>query len=313
MEYLGLQEQIRKNNFRSVILLCAFPALLFFMFWLFLFLVADSATSRFDYANIRFILFSPFVGIGVAIWFTIAFFAHERIIRSATGAEPLARKENKRVYNLVENLCISQGMVMPSINIINDMSLNAYASGISDKTYTVSLSKGIIERLDDEELKGVIAHELTHIKNRDVRLLIISIVFVGIFAFIAHALFRMLIYGGRSRDSKNKGNPFALIIALVLASIAYGFSLLFKLALSRKREYLADAGAAEMTKNPEALASALNKISADPVIEAVQRSDVAQLFIEHPKEGSSKMPSMIQKIFATHPPIEERISILKQF
>ena len=125
----------------------------------------------------------------VLIWFLIAFWANTSIIKAATGAKPLDRRENKRVYNLVENLCMANGMKTPKINIINDDSLNAFASGINDRTYTVTLSKGIIQKLNDEELEAVIAHELTHIRNRDVRLLIVSIVFVGIFSMLTQMHF----------------------------------------------------------------------------------------------------------------------------
>jgi len=146
--------------------------------------------------NHSFFLTVPFIIIGVLVWFTIAWFSHSAMINSATDSKPLARNENKRVYNLVENLCISTGMTTPKINIIDDDSLNAFASGINQGTFSISLSKGIIEKLNDEELEAVIAHELTHIKNRDVRLLIVSIIFVGIFAFISQAIFRTMQFGG---------------------------------------------------------------------------------------------------------------------
>jgi heat shock protein HtpX len=257
---------------------------------------------------------APFILVGVAIWFLIAYFANTAIIRSATGARPLQRKENKRVYNLVENLCMTQGMAMPQINLIEDDSLNAFASGINNRTYTVSLSRGIINKLDDEELEGVIAHELTHIRNRDVRLLIVSIVFVGIFAMLTQLTFRVMLNSGRSRsNNKNgKGSIVIVIIALVVAAIGYFFSSLMRFAISRNREYMADAGAAEITRRPYALANALRKISRDPDIEAVKRADVAQLFIEHPRK-KEKLFAGISGLFATHPPIEKRIAVLEQF
>ena len=238
------------------------------------------------------------------------------MIRAATGSKPLERKENKRVYNLVENLCIAVGMKMPAVNIIEDDSLNAFASGIDDRTYTISLSRGIINKLTDEELEAVIAHELTHIRNRDVRLLIISIVFVGIFAFIAEAIFRSLRYSsiGSRGGKKGGGAGIAILVALVLAIIGYFIAMLIRFAISRKREYLADAGAAELTKRPLALASALRKVSQDPTIEAVKRADVAQMFIENPQLGLKKEhASPFASLFATHPPIEKRIAILEQF
>jgi heat shock protein HtpX len=246
----------------------------------------------------------------VAVWFIIAWFSHTSIINSATNSKPLERKENKRVYNLVENICISCGMQMPKVNIIEDDSLNAFASGINTNTYAVSLSRGIIEKLTDDELEAVIAHELTHIRNRDVRLLIISIVFVGIFAFITEMLFRSLRYGRLGRGKKEGGG---ILIALLLALVGYLLASLFRFALSRKREYLADAGSAELTRRPLSLASALRKVSADPTIEAVKRKDVAQMFIENPQESEEKNSFSFANLFATHPPIEKRIKLLEQF
>ncbi len=279
--------------------------------------LAGPAHSRYEYdperpgANELFLRTVPFVIAGTMIWFLIAWGFHTMLIRVATGSRPLERRENKRVYNLVENLCISRGMTMPKINIINDDSLNAFASGIDRRSYTVSLSRGIINKLDDEELEGVIAHELTHIRNRDVRLLIISIIFVGIFSFLAEMAFRSLRYSGR-RSRNNKGSGIIILIAVVVTAIAYLISLLLRFGVSRKREYLADAGSAEMTKNPRALASALRKIESDPYIEAVESRDVAQLFIDNPTPSTRRSGSW-DNLFATHPPIEKRIELLEQF
>jgi heat shock protein HtpX len=234
------------------------------------------------------------------------------MISSATHSKPLERRENKRVYNLVENLCMAHGMTMPKVNVIEDSSLNAFASGINKKSYTVTLTRGIIDRLNDAELEGVIAHELCHIRNRDVRLLIFSIIFVGIFTFIAQAAMRSLwLAPGRSRSSNNngKGAIVIVLIAVALAAIGYLVSLLLRFAISRKREFMADAGAAQMTQNPHALAMALRKISGDPTIASVKREDIAQLFIEHPLSKKGGFSSL----FATHPPIHKRIEILEQF
>jgi heat shock protein HtpX len=260
--------------------------------------------------NTSFLSVIPWITIGVIIWFIIAFFSHTSIINSATNSKPLERKEHKRVYNLVENLCISSGMQMPKVNIIEDDSLNAFASGINSKTYAVSLSRGIIDKLADDELEAVIAHELTHIRNRDVRLLIISIVFVGIFGFITEMLFRSLRFGKIGRGKKEGGG---IIIALLLALVGYLLASLFRFALSRKREYLADAGSAELTRRPHSLASALRKVSADPTIEAVKRKDVAQMFIENPQEAEEKTKFSFANLFATHPPISKRIQLLEQY
>jgi heat shock protein HtpX len=322
MQYVGIHTQQVRNNARSILLLCLFPCLVGLLLFLFSFFLAFATTNDYENVNLwqQTLLMvkemAPFVLGGILVWFLIAYFANTAIIRKATGARPLERKENKRVYNLVENLCMSQGMAMPKINVIEDYSLNAFASGINDRTYTVSLSRGIIEKLDDDELEGVIAHELSHIRNRDVRLLIVSIVFVGIFSMLTEIAFRSLRYAPsrRSNDKNGGGTIVIILVALVVAAIGYFFSSLMRFAISRKREYLADAGSAEMTHRPQALASALRKISNDPAIEAVTRDDVAQLFIEHPKPKKKKdLTSGISSLFATHPPIEDRIRILEQF
>ncbi|MDR2010069.1 MAG: M48 family metallopeptidase [Bacteroidales bacterium] len=320
MKYIGLHEQQRRNNFRSILLLFLFPCLVVGLLFLFCYLLVIFSSDGQANINITqtavdiFVEIAPYALIAVFIWFIIAYFANTSIINSATGSKPLERKENKRVYNLVENLCMSQGMKMPKVNVIEEDSLNAYASGINDRTYTVTLTRGIIDKLDDQELEGVIAHELSHIRNRDVRLLIVSIVFVGIFSMIAEIAMRSAIYSGNSRKSNdNKGNAVIIILIVLLAIIGYIFSLLMRFAISRKREYLADAGAAQMTKNPMALASALSKISADPEVEALNRDDIAQLFIDHPKKKEKNVFSGLVGLFATHPPIEKRIKILEQF
>jgi len=323
MKYFGLQSQIRRNNTNSVLILLMFPVVFIGLTWLFFFFMGISQSHQASMeqpdnynfitnVNYSFIHTFPWVLVGVVIWFTVAWFSHSAMIDKATSSKSLERKENLRVYNLVENLCISRGMTMPKVNVIEDDSLNAFASGINPKTYTVSLSRGIIDKLNDQELEAVIAHELTHIRNRDVRLLIISIVFVGIFAFISEAIFRSMRFGGLSRGKKGSGGA-AVIIALLLALFGYLIASLFRFALSRKREYLADAGSAELTRNPLALASALRKISADSTIEAVQRKDVAQMFIQNPQLENKKSTLSVKSLFATHPPIEKRIQILEQY
>jgi heat shock protein HtpX len=315
MKYFGLQSQIWKNNSNSVLLLVMFPIIFFVLTWLFFFFMSLRSEIHWtlDQINQHFLTTAPFIIFGVGLWFIIAWFSHSAMINSATDSKPLERTENKRVYNLVENLCISTGMTTPKINIIDDDSLNAFASGLNQRTFSISLSKGIIEKLNDEELEAVIAHELTHIRNRDVRLLIISIIFVGIFAFLSQAIFRMLQFGGGGRSKKDGGGGWVIIIALVLALIGFLISSLLRFALSRKREYLADAGSAELTHRPLALASALRKISVDPTIEAVKRKDIAQMFIENPQLEEKKGSFSISSLFDTHPPIDKRIQILEQF
>ncbi len=328
MKYTGIQTQIRSNNSRSTFLLILFPVIIVALTWLFFYILIGVASSGEGYdeygnhyggaavglqaTNLMFVQALPWVVGACAIWFIIAYFANSSMIKAATSSHSLSRKDNKRVYNLVENLCMTSGMPMPKLNVIEDDSMNAFASGINKSSYTVTLSRGAIDRLNDEELEGVIAHELTHIRNRDVRLLIVSIIFVGIFAFLSSLMVRSIMYGSWSRgNDKNKGGAiFVMLVVLALAAIGYLISMLLRFAISRKREYMADAGAAQMTKNPRALASALRKISTDSRIEAVTRDDVAQLFIDHPK---AKSGFSISSLFATHPPIEKRITVLEQF
>jgi len=310
MKYLGIQTQQRRNNFKSILLLFMFPALLIGLVYLFFVIIHSQDPQNQISAGQATLEALPIVIIATTIWFIIAYFINTAMIRNATHAAPLERKDNKRVYNLVENLCMASGMDMPKVNVIEDNSLNAFASGINKNTYTVTLTRGIINKLDDQELEGVIAHELTHIRNRDVRLLVVSIIFVGIFTMIAQIATRMAFFGSMGRSNNNRNGAGALIMLLIVAVLGvlgYTFSLLIRLAISRKREYMADAGAAQMTKNPLALASALRKISRNPVIENVRREDIAQLYIEHKAQGA------FSGLFATHPPIEKRIAVLEQF
>ena len=307
MPYLGIRQQIARNNTKSILFLLAFPLLILVGAYVVLYILSDQDIER---TNTQFLSIIPMVLIGVAIWFFISYFFHTQMIQSATHSRPLERQENMRVYNLTENLCMSVGMTMPKLYIIESDALNAFASGINEKTFAVTLTRGIINRLNDEELEGVIAHELTHIRNRDVRLLIVTIVFVGIFATIADFALRMLLNGSmsssRSRKNDKGGGALVLLIILLVAGAIYFLSILFKLALSRSREYMADAGAVELTRNSLALASALKKISGHSTIREVQNDEVKELFIDYKAQG-------FFSLFATHPPIEKRIQVLEQY
>jgi len=311
MKYIGIQTQQRRNNVKSIFLLLMFPILLIGLVYLFFAIMNVSNEESYFSAGEATLQALPIVLIAVTIWFFIAYFMNTMMIQLATRAKPLERRENKRIYNLVENLCMANGMDMPKVNVIEDFSLNAFASGINKKTYTVTLTRGIINTLNDLELEGVIAHELTHIRNRDVRLLIVSIIFVGIFTMIAQMASRMAFYSSVGRQSNSKNNGIGTLVVLLIVAalgvIGYIFSLLIRMAISRKREYMADAGAAQMTKNPRALAEALRKISRNPEIKGVKREDISQLFIEHKAKG------LFSGLFATHPPIKQRIAVLEQF
>ncbi len=241
-------------------------------------------------------------------WFTIAYFFHSRMIRVATGAKPVTRAQFPKIYNMLENLCISRGITMPRFEVIDSPALNAFASGIDQKSYAITLTRGIIEALPDDELEAVIAHELTHIINRDVRLLIISVVFVGMISFFAEMAFRSLLHGGRvnyyarGRDRRGNTLPLLLVAVLILA-IGYLFAIVIRFSLSRKREYLADAGAVELTKRPEPMMRALMRISGKDRVSGMP-DEVQQMCIEN--------SANFMGLFATHPSIGDRVRVLSE-
>lgn len=333
MKYVGLQTQIWRNNRNTVILLLMFPLLLlgivfasitmFDCFGLFM-EVDDGMTFHWSLIVDYFLGALP-ITLGVTgLWFIIAYFSNVYIIRHATHARPLERKENPRVYNIVENLCIAGGIEMPQINVVQEHALNAFASGIGTKSYTITLTTGIINALDDEELAAVVGHELTHIKNRDTRLMIVGIVFVGIFSMLIQLSIRLIgstAHSPRRNDRKGNGGAviIVLLVILVWSIIGYFFSTLTRLAISRKREYVADAGGAELCGNPLALASALRKISNEPGFRKVERSDIAQLYVINPDEEGDENEdhkgwlAKLNIFFSTHPDTPERIKLLEQF
>lgn len=334
MQYVGMQTQIRRNNMMSVLLLLLFPTIILGMVWVFLALVNYFGNGYYDqYGNVvhqmdaatvnyYFLTTIPWVVFGVGIWFAIAYFANSSMVRHAVNSRPLSRRENPRVYNIVENLCMSCGMQMPKVNVVDDPQLNAFASGIDNKSYAVTVTTGLLDLLDDEELKGVIAHELTHIRNRDTRLLITSIIFVGIISTVmsltVRMMYNMMWFGGGRRSSDDeRGSGISMIVVMLIGVIccviAYFFTLITRFAISRRREYMADAGGAELCRNPLALASALRKISGNPGLDDVKRADVAQLFICQPDEMESGIMGFMNSLFSTHPDTEKRIQILEQF
>lgn len=334
MRYVGMQTQIRRNNTLSILLLLMFPTIILGMVWVFLAALNYFGNGYPDEygemvyqldistVNYYFVTAIPWVVAGVLIWFVIAYLGNVAMVRQATGARPVTRKENPRLYNIVENLCMTCNMDMPKINVVDDPQLNAFASGINAKSYTVTVTTGLMELLDDDELAGVLGHELTHIRNHDTKLLITSIIFVGIISTIMSVVVRMMYEtlwygGGRRRNNSKEGGGLSLLVILLIGvvccAVAYIFTLLTRFAISRKREYMADAGGAELCGNPLALASALRKISHNPGLDNVKRADVAQLFIIQPDEMKQGLMSFMDSLFSTHPDTEKRIAILEQF
>ena len=312
----GLQTHIWNNELKSILLLIGFPVLLALLLLGltvgYVGLVepvrnADEAVSAVLYYYTRVWVFAL---IGAGAWFLIAWFLHQRIISSVVKSKSLSRKDAPEIYNLLENLCISRGMVMPRLKIMETPQLNAFASGVREDNYEITLTRGLIDRLETDELEAVIAHELTHIRNKDVRLLIIAVIFVGIFSFIGEMVFngvfrRGLRAGGhtRSRNGDSRGGGMLILLAIAIIAISYVLAIVIRFALSRKREYLADAGAVDLTRNPDAMISALEKISGKSEIEAPD--DVRQMMVDNPVR--------FMGVFATHPPIDKRIEALRAY
>ncbi len=240
----------------------------------------------------------------------VSYYKGDKIALASTGAKAIEKKDNPYVYRMVENLCIASGIPMPKVHIIDSPTMNAFATGRDPEHASIALTTGIIGALENEELEGVIAHELSHIKNFDIRLMTIVVVLVGTISIIGNWFLRWQFYGGgRRNDNKSGGGQLQLILFVV--GIAFMIlspiiAEVIKLAISRKREYLADASGALMTRYPEGLARALEKISTSKPDPKLASSATAHLFISNPLKGKK-----MSKLFSTHPPIEERVNKLR--
>jgi heat shock protein HtpX len=331
----GLYSHIRANRLRSAILLAGFVALLHAL--LFSLLMIWSALLGATFGEIvegawrQFRQSWPVAMIAAAIWFVIAYFIHQWLVRKATGARGVTRANAPQLYNALENLCISRGLPMPVLQIIETSALNAYASGMREGQYVIAVTRGLIDTLAPDELEAVLAHELTHIRNRDVQLMVVAVIFAGIIAFFGDMVLRTWDFpygwsptprrqrsptgwssgddvgrGGRSRDSGGGGAALlAIAIAIAVIVISWGISTLIRFALSRSREFLADAGSAELTKNPDALIRALRKIEGHARFHVPSRMEA--FFIENPVAGR------LTGLLATHPPIAARIEALQRY
>lgn len=258
-------------------------------------------------------IFSGFYGNSIILYIAVAFsvitsFASywwsDKIVLSMSHAKLVEREHHPELYTLVENLAITAGMPIPNIYISEDPALNAFATGRNPEHGVICFTTGILARLDRAELEGVAAHELSHIKNRDTLVSTIVVILAGFISIIADMFQHSLIFGG-SRDNDNKSGPL-VIVGIVLAILAPIAALLIRMAISRKRELLADASGALLTRYPEGLASALQKISSDPQSVATASDATAHLYISNPFKGRH-----LTKLFMTHPPVEERIAALR--
>ncbi|EKD56342.1 MAG: hypothetical protein ACD_58C00218G0003 [uncultured bacterium] len=255
--------------------------------------------------------------IAVGISFFQAFFSYyysDKVTLAISGAKEVAHDDNKELYHIVENLCITAGLPIPKIYIINDTAPNAFATGRDPKHAVICMTTGLLQKLNRTELEGVIAHELSHIGNYDIRLMTIIVVLVGIIALLSDWFLRWSWLGGRRRDSESSQLDGILgIVAIVLVILSPIIAMLMQLAISRKREYLADASGALLTRYPEGLASALEKISGDQEPLEVANKATAHLYITSPfKDGEKRSVKWFANLFNTHPPIEERIKKLRE-
>lgn len=310
-EAYGLYGHIRNNRIRSAFLLAG----LFLLAYLLTFGViligyamagAPMGQRLVAEAGRSLALALPFVTLATAAWVFIGFKVNVGLIGLMTGARAVAAADNPKLHRILENLCISRGIPTPRLAILPSEALNAFASGVNDKQFTVTVTTGLIEALDDGEIEAVLAHELTHIRNGDVRLMIIAVVIAGIISLVGELVFRVFLQGGirtsSNNDRKGGGALVALLIGVALVALSWALAVVVRLSLSRAREYLADAGAVELTKNPDAMISALLKISGRADIEGVP-SGIMDMCFENDANSFADL-------FSTHPSVAKRVRAL---
>src|SRR5581483_352622 len=338
MAAYGLYTHIASNKTKSMLLLAGLFLLVYVIVYAgaLVMEVVNVNDAPFDYylkaALADVIRTLPYSTGAALLWIVIAYFFHQSIIDAVTGGRDVTRQEQPRLYNLLENLCISRGIPMPKLKVMDSDALNAFATGLNRRQYAVTVTTGLMNTLDDQEMEAVLGHELTHIRNGDVQMMVIAVIIAGVVGFFAELLFRGFsnfgYYGGGwsgggggyssssssssssdsgSSDKKGGGGAAILvvIVAVVLIILAWALSQLVKLALSRSRELLADAGSVELTKNPDAMISALRKIEGRGELQGAT-SAVMELCVDNPREGFADL-------FATHPSVESRVQALVKY
>ncbi len=338
MAAYGLYTHIAANKTRSMVLLAGLFLLVYVIVYAgaLIIEVLNNGDATFNYylraALTDVIRTLPWSTGAAILWIVIAYFFHQKMIDVVTGGESVTRKEQPRLYNLLENLCISRGIPMPKLKIMESDALNAFATGLNQRQYAVTVTTGLLNNLNDQEIEAVLGHELTHIRNGDVQMMVIAVIIAGVVGFFAELLFRGFsnfgYYGGGwggggssssssassdsggssdSGDKKGGGGAAILIVivAIVLIILAWALSQFVKLALSRSRELLADAGSVELTKNPDAMISALRKIENRGELPGAT-SAVMELCVDNPREGFADL-------FATHPSVESRVQALVKY
>lgn len=300
VEKLNFFSEVSKNKWKSWLLMGGFVV------------VIIALGAVFGYLFDNFVFITIITAIITLIYTIIMYYAGGNLLLALSRAKPVSKKDFPHYYNTVEGLALAAGLPVPGIYIIEDSALNAFATGRDPEHSAICVTTGLLEKLNRQELEGVIAHEMAHIKNFDIRVMLFAAVMVGVITLLSDVLLRMFLYGGSMKGGKKEGNQLTMImivVAILLAILAPLIAQLIKLAISRKREFAADAQGAILTRYPEGLASALEKIKGDPdpLVDTANKA-TAHLFISTPfKRKSGWWPN----IFSTHPPIDERIKRLR--
>src|ERR1700716_1963701 len=333
MAAYGLYTHIASNKFRSMLLLAGLFVLIYIVVYAGALIAevvlnSDAPVDYYLMAAARDLVTPfPYATGAAVLWIVIAYFFHQSIVDAVTGGEDVTRQQQPRLYNLLENLCISRGIPMPKLKVMESDALNAFATGLNRRQYAVTVTTGLLKALNDQEIEAVLGHELTHIRNGDVQLMVIAVIIAGVVGFFGELFFRMFTNlswnssgsgsswsssssSSSSSDSDSKGSGgggaiVVVIIAIALIVVAWLLSQVVKLALSRSRELLADAGSVELTKNPDAMISALRKIENRGELPGAT-SAVMELCVDNPREGFADL-------FATHPSVDSRVQALVKF
>ena len=315
MAAYGLYSHIQSNRHRSLALLVGLFLLVYVLVYAGA-LTAEALSVDADLATLMQLAWNdlvsaaPIATLATALWVVIAYFFHQSVIDALTGGRVVTRPEQPRLYNLLENLCVSRGITMPRLKVMESDALNAFATGMNEKQYSITITSGLLDRLDDAEVEAVLGHELTHIRNGDVRMMVIAVIIAGVISFVAELVFRLWFYNGfsfrGSRSGRRGGGAgIAILIAVALLVLAYVLSFIIRLALSRSREFLADAGSVELTKNPDAMISALRKIEGRGELPGAT-SAVMEMCVDNPREGFGEL-------FDSHPTVDNRVAALVKF
>ena len=275
---------------------------LLFVMAILMWIVVYSALTYFGGATAGIVPIA--VGISlISVWG--AYYGSDKLVLTMTGAKVLQESDNPKLFGLVQEVCIASGLPMPKVAIVFDDAPNAFATGRNPQHALIAFTTGILDVMDRDELQGVIAHEMSHVANRDTLVSAVAATTAGAIAIVSDLLTRMMFFGG-GRNRENNSNPLALIFSLLVLILAPFAALLLKSAISRKRESLADATAVSFTRNPAGLRKALEILARDSTVVKQRSNAVAHIWIESPLDAKS-----VSKMFATHPPIEERIQSLR--